>query len=412
MLSSYQLAKSIYNEYKDRCFCTSITENEWYIFNRNKWYVTYRLPYFMEHSVKGVIDECKIMFYDPEFKSKLDTNPNLIGFNNGIYDLSSGIFRDGKMEDYVSLSTRYYYESHLNQDNVNAVNEFMCQLFPEELTRNSVWLLLRSFIGGNTNSNKVLLDSLLGGNVDSRICIFWGNGTNGKSTFSKLIETAFGDYYTCQPLQYLDATSHDYHRYHHDIVLKAISGKRLVEFWHYGDNDNSRGINLIKSLVVDSEKIQVKPLYEIRYKLPLRIVAFSDGQPQFSVANAQEDSPLGESSQDETVSEHDIKRLPKVIELSAKYVVNPNPNNPNEYKKRESLIYDKIKDWAPTFMSMILKVALPGHHQDFLKEVVDTANHFRYRCPDIDSKNKSFITGGYGYYESLAHFTTSCTTQQ
>ena len=42
-----------------------------------------------------IIAECAAQFYDSEFEEKLDENPNIIGFENGVYDLKKGIFRTG-----------------------------------------------------------------------------------------------------------------------------------------------------------------------------------------------------------------------------------------------------------------------------------------------------------------------------
>ena len=44
---------------------------------------------------KNVIQECKEMFHDPKFEEKLNSNRNLLGFDNGIYDLENCEFREG-----------------------------------------------------------------------------------------------------------------------------------------------------------------------------------------------------------------------------------------------------------------------------------------------------------------------------
>ena len=53
----------------------------------------------------NIVKECKEPFYDKNFANNLDTNFYLLGFNNGIYDLKTSVLRDGRPDDYVSMST-------------------------------------------------------------------------------------------------------------------------------------------------------------------------------------------------------------------------------------------------------------------------------------------------------------------
>jgi hypothetical protein len=72
-----------------------------------------------------VIKECKNMFYEPLFEEKLDSNRDLIGFDNGVYDLVSGEFREGCPDDYVSLSVGYDYEEYSeDHPSINGILEF------------------------------------------------------------------------------------------------------------------------------------------------------------------------------------------------------------------------------------------------------------------------------------------------
>ena len=51
--------------------------------------------------------EAKELFYDKDFLNKLDNNPNLLGFNNWIYDIEKSIFRPPAFDDYVTMSCGY-----------------------------------------------------------------------------------------------------------------------------------------------------------------------------------------------------------------------------------------------------------------------------------------------------------------
>lgn len=55
---------------------------------------------------ESICKECLYLFYDPDFSSRLDTNPNLICFSNGILDLEQKELRAGRFEDYISISIK------------------------------------------------------------------------------------------------------------------------------------------------------------------------------------------------------------------------------------------------------------------------------------------------------------------
>jgi phage/plasmid-associated DNA primase len=51
---------------------------------------------------------------------------SLIGFNNGVYDLNKFEFRDGRFDDYITMSVGYdYQENHTEkyQDLLNFLND-------------------------------------------------------------------------------------------------------------------------------------------------------------------------------------------------------------------------------------------------------------------------------------------------
>ena len=53
----------------------------------------------LTNSLKG-------LFYKKDIMEDFDSNLDLIGFENGIYDLKSNVFREGRPEDYVTMTTK------------------------------------------------------------------------------------------------------------------------------------------------------------------------------------------------------------------------------------------------------------------------------------------------------------------
>ena len=114
-------------------------------------------------------------------ENKLDSNPYLIGFDNGIFDLEKNEFRKGKPEDFVSMSVKYDYCDKYSK-NRNKILLFFEDIMPEKSNR-EVLLIYLSYC-------------LLGINKNEKFMIFTGGMRNGKSTLSKLLELTFGDYYS------------------------------------------------------------------------------------------------------------------------------------------------------------------------------------------------------------------------
>ena len=91
---------------------------------------------------REVISELLHLYYDSKFMQKLDENRYLLGFHNGVYDLKNHYFRNGRPEDYISMSTNcdYIKYDETNEHFVNVYN-FFDQIQPEQQMRD--YLLLK-----------------------------------------------------------------------------------------------------------------------------------------------------------------------------------------------------------------------------------------------------------------------------
>uniref|UniRef100_A0A6C0EK03 SF3 helicase domain-containing protein n=1 Tax=viral metagenome TaxID=1070528 RepID=A0A6C0EK03_9ZZZZ len=127
----------------------------------------------------NVLKECMEVFYDPRFREKLDADPYIIGFKNGVYDLRLNIFRPGRPEDFLSKSMPIEYVAYTEDDEaIGDVHTFLEQIFPDKSLR-KYFLDISSdvFVGGN----------------HEKIVVFWtGDGDNGKSIMQKFFELMLG----------------------------------------------------------------------------------------------------------------------------------------------------------------------------------------------------------------------------
>lgn len=83
-----------------------------------------------------ICKECLYLFYDPEFLYRLDTNSNLICFSNGVLDLEQKELRQGRYEDYISISIKLNFTNPKSRDDqielANLLEEF--QQFRNKIT--------------------------------------------------------------------------------------------------------------------------------------------------------------------------------------------------------------------------------------------------------------------------------------
>jgi P4 family phage/plasmid primase-like protien len=128
----------------------------------------------------NVMREAMEVFYDRTFKDKLDQNPYLIGFKNGVYDLKNNLFREGVQDDYISKTIPIEYTEFSEADNeVEDVKEFMYKVFPDSSIRNYFM---------DTYS-----DIFVGGNSQKKVYMWTGEGDNGKSITQAFFELMLGE---------------------------------------------------------------------------------------------------------------------------------------------------------------------------------------------------------------------------
>ena len=128
----------------------------------------------------NVMKEAMEVFYDRRFKAKLDQNPYLIGFKNGVYDLKRNTFRRGYPEDFVSKCMPIDYKDYDESSQaVQDVKEFLHKIFPDSSIR--------------TYFLDTYSDIFVGGNSQKKVYIWTGEGDNGKSVMQNLFEMMLGE---------------------------------------------------------------------------------------------------------------------------------------------------------------------------------------------------------------------------
>jgi P4 family phage/plasmid primase-like protien len=234
------LATVLYTIFKDRFVCVSVKDNLWYEYDKHRWVecdqgnslrsliskdmhdiYTRKHREIMDFTSgldptseqytssrkrsRRIVDICtklkttsfknnimrevREQFYDKDFVETIDTKPYLLCFKNGVIDFNQKVFRRGQPDDNLSKTTKIDY-IHLDDDKhrkqIDEINEFMAQLFPEEDLRNYMWEHLASV--------------LVGVNRDQTFNIYIGGGSNGKSKLIELMTACLGEYKAVLPI--------------------------------------------------------------------------------------------------------------------------------------------------------------------------------------------------------------------
>lgn len=280
--------------------------------------ITYKLrDYTFKHKIIG---ECKVLFLDGTFMSKLDTNPYLIGFENGVYDLKEGCFREGQPEDYISLSTGINYQTFPEDDEkVVRIYEFMSQIFVNTETRDYVFTLLSSFLEGV--------------NPQEKFHIWTGSGGNGKSKLLELFGLAFGQYANKIPVSTLTQKRTQSGALAPEIV--RLRNSRTVSTQEPENDSLNAGI--IKDLTGGDTLVQ-RGLYAdcIEFKPKFKIIFCCNKLPSVP---------------------HDdggIWRRISVVDFKSKFVDHPDSSNPYEFQK-DCHLSEKFYEWKEPFMYILLE---------------------------------------------------------
>ena len=368
---SYDVAKVVYELFKHEYACISLAKKEWYEFRNHLWKISdhginlrtkisndtvnlfnaeagnynkksatvgnedpQKETYMMRakkltdislklrttNFKKQVVEESAELFYKENFYEKLDSNPKLLGFNNGVYDLSTMEFREGHPEDYVSYSTgNDYYDMDLNDPIFNDIELFVSQVLPNKEVREYVLMLLSTFLCGETG--------------DELFHIWTGSGGNGKSKLIELFELGLGDYCCKLPITVLTrkrACSNEA-----TPELARTKGKRFACLQEPDENEKIQ-VGLMKELT-GGDTIQARALH----KEPIEF------KPQFHMILTCNKLPRIPSDDGGT-----WRRL-RVVEFTSEFKEEPDPNNPNQFKIDHNLS-SKLKNWGPAFIWLLL----------------------------------------------------------
>lgn len=367
-MSHYKIAKVAYNIYKNRFRIDELKNPEWYEFDGSKWKKSYVMNILISEDLpryyrairikdapenvpenaeienetdknvrnqlinglisklenvsfkKNVLTEMYYLFkqLEPNFISKLDANPYLMGFNNGVYDFKLNIFRKGELTDYVTFSTGYDYTEYDNNCvEVKEIYDFLGKI----ITNKRVFEYLLKILGR----------SLIGISDESFHILTGLSGANGKSTLINFLEDTLADYNTAVDVSLLTNKRALSASASPDVI--RLRGKRYVSFAEpeYGDTLKS---GILKAFS-GGDSIIARELYKspISFKLQASMFLVCNDLPNLS-----------------SVDGGMVRRI-RVIEFKSRFC--DNPTKENEFMI-DPTVKGKLQMWRPYFMSILI----------------------------------------------------------
>jgi len=281
-----------------------------------------------------IMREAQELFYNKHFFEKLDANPYLLHFTNGVIDFSveriEDIFRDGKPEDYLSLSTRnkYIIFDKSNKDHIKYKKEidiFFNQLFTDKELRR---YMLEHFAS-----------TLIGTNENETFNIYNGVGRNGKSKIVDLMGKVLGELKGVVPLSLVTRKREGSGKASPELA--RLRGVRYAVMQEPSKNDRINE-GQMKELT-GGDAIQARALFRdpIEFK------------PQFKLAVCTN------NLFDVTSNDDGTWRRIRVCEFLSKFCDNPSNNNKDKEFRgvAPTKLLAKFDRWLPVFTAMLVEIA-------------------------------------------------------
>jgi P4 family phage/plasmid primase-like protien len=255
------------------------------------------------------------------FEEVLDSNRYLIGLENGVYDLKAHRFREGQCEDYVHMSTKNEWDESFTwqHEQVKDILLFVEQVLPDESVRQYILRLFASFCDGQP---------------EEKFHIFVGSGGNGKSKLIDLFLLAMGDYCGNLPVTALTASRPASNAASPEI--ERLKGRRFVSVMEPNKHECLQPGRLKE--LTGGDTIYARALHKepIEYK------------PQFNMVLASNVYPAVPAD------DGGVWRRLKVVPFTSRFLDNPDPNDPTEFKIDYAL-KDKLAKWGPAFFWMLMQ---------------------------------------------------------
>jgi len=307
--------------------------------------------------VKGIISYLQHLYSINNIENLLDSKKECIAFNDKLYDLNLGNFRNINPDDYITKTTGYNSPISSNVEIRNQIYKLLSDIFEIDIIENDIEA---------DNYNQNILDGLkdywlittslsLFGNKFENFYIHTGKGGNGKGLLSKILSKCLGSYFYTAEQTFM---SSKFKQGVANPTLAQLKGIRYLLVVEPDSDNKNNGDETVKlntefiKMITGGDEIRARDLYSsnINYL------------PQFTPFLQCNNRPELEKI------DGGIKRRLKIIKYCKQFVDSPNPDN--KYELLKDISYkDKINiEFYQEFMMLLLETATKHKNDLTIKE--------------------------------------------
>ena len=326
--------------------------------------------------VSGVMKNLRDMFYKKEIMEKFDTDTSLLGFDNGVYDLKNNEFREGRPEDYITMSTRVSMpvkpeQMPISLDNMlESFHNIDVNAFPEMRNYKRFYDDMNDFIDKivpipsvKNYTLRFLSKCLSGENRDEGFYIWTGTGGNGKSKLIDLMSMCMGDYSCNLPIALLTQKRKASGAASPEMAVTR--GKRLAVMQE-PDVNETLNVGQMKE-ITGNDKITARGLYKEPFEFT----------PQFKLICMCNDLPHIPSNDDGT-----WRRL-EVVDFIARFVDYETEVDEDKHRYlKDKGIKNKIPMWVIPFLAIILP-----HWREYDQHGIDIPDEVKAKTNEYRNNN-------------------------
>lgn len=296
--------------------------------------------------VKGIISYLQHLYSVNNIENLLDSKKECIAFNDKIYDLNLGDFRNINPDDYITKTTGYNAPIVSNIKIRHKIDKLLSDIFEVDIIENDKEAedYNQNVLDGLKDYWLITTALALFGNKFENFYIHTGKGGNGKGLLSKILSKCLGAYFYTAEQTFM---SSKFKQGVANPTLAQLKGIRYLLVVEPDSDNKNNGDESVKlntefiKMITGGDEIRARDLYcsNINYL------------PQFTPFLQCNNRPELEKI------DGGIKRRLKIIKYCKQFVDIPNANN--KYEALKDISYkDKIDlEFYQEFMLLLLETA-------------------------------------------------------